>query len=523
MDLTKADAAIETALVALRASGARFRLRDILVEEVSLVDRAANKRRFLVVKSGSTMAKTEETVSVAKVDLPKPVKEGLLRMLTEALERLVSVANLVRDAKETEEQMEQPVPKPLGAEILKVCELLQGALEKYPSPVAGRDATTKDGMVIESDGAQLANMLGGMLGEDMPAAARTNLSAMGSEAADKLKVIANVIAMIAEAESPEQLEQMASRMLGIGKALKSEGTASRVLAQVADAAKALSGDAAKADELEPNTVIKIRQLAASLNELVEKYPSPVAGKAADGGDMDPTTKQDTPADPPAAVNTDPKAADKGDATAAATTDGATVDNTDKADAAGETKNDAAPAAPATADASATTDADDPDAHADTDPAVEADPAVLKMAEAVAEGIVSLTKRGAKMSGARLKRLRLAMSTLTELLDELDPQTGKETAKRIAEMTPQAPLNEHGDLGNIGTGASDSDQRNDKAEQTPELKDVMKSLSELQTKVAKLADTPEPPASRVDEGTSQGAAGAPTNGQPKRQRRNRWVM
>src|SRR5512143_490249 len=32
------------------------RLRDILVEEVSLVDRAANKRRFLVVKRSSEMA-----------------------------------------------------------------------------------------------------------------------------------------------------------------------------------------------------------------------------------------------------------------------------------------------------------------------------------------------------------------------------------------------------------------------------------------------------------------------------------
>ena len=517
MDLTKADAAIETALQALRASGARFRLRDILVEEVSLVDRAANKRRFLVVKSGSTMSKTDEPESVAKVDLPKPVKEGLLRMLTEALERLVSVANLVRDANETEEQMQQPVPKSVGAEITKVCELLQGALEKYPSPVAGRDATAKDGVIVETDGAQMANMLGSMLGDEMPEAARANLSALGSEAADKLKVLASVLAMIAEAESPEALAQMANRLLGVGKALKAEGTASRVLATVADAAQALSTDASKADALEADTVIKIRQLAASLNELVEKYPSPVAG-AADGGDMDPTTKQDTPADPPAADDTDTKPAE-GDA----------ADNADgKATAAGETKNDGTPAdgdataaaaAPAEGDAPAKGDDDTPP---DTDPAP--DPSVLKMAEAVAEGIVSLTKRGAKMSSARLKRLRLAMSTLTELLDELDPVAAKDTAKRIAEMTPQAPPNDNGDLGNVGTGASDSDQRNDKAEQTPELQDVMKSLSELQATVAKLADAPEPPASRADEGNNQGAAdGAPTNGQTKRQRRNRWVM
>ena len=120
--------------------------------------------------------------------------------------------------------------------------------------------------------------------------------------------------------------------------------------------------------------------------------------------------------------------------------------------------------------------------------------------------------------------QIVVDYYTELLDELDPVAAKDTAKRIAEMTPQAPPNDNGDLGNVGTGASDDDQRNDKAEQTPELQDVMKSLSELQATVAKLADAPEPPASRADEGNNQGAAdGAPTNGQTKRQRRNRWVM
>src|SRR6266481_777244 len=36
------------------------RLRDIVVEEVSLVDRAANKRRFLVVKRSEGMAKMND-------------------------------------------------------------------------------------------------------------------------------------------------------------------------------------------------------------------------------------------------------------------------------------------------------------------------------------------------------------------------------------------------------------------------------------------------------------------------------
>jgi hypothetical protein len=51
------------------------RLLDMLVEEVSLVDRAANKRRFLIVKRDAEMAtkkKTVEPVAVVKAGAPAP-------------------------------------------------------------------------------------------------------------------------------------------------------------------------------------------------------------------------------------------------------------------------------------------------------------------------------------------------------------------------------------------------------------------------------------------------------------------
>ena len=56
-------------------SGGDHRLLDMLVEEVSLVDRAANKRRFLIVKRDAEMAtkkKTEETGAIGKVGSQAP-------------------------------------------------------------------------------------------------------------------------------------------------------------------------------------------------------------------------------------------------------------------------------------------------------------------------------------------------------------------------------------------------------------------------------------------------------------------
>ena len=44
------------------------RLRDMVVEEVSLVDRAANKRRFLIVKRSDEMAEDGEVGAEVKPD-----------------------------------------------------------------------------------------------------------------------------------------------------------------------------------------------------------------------------------------------------------------------------------------------------------------------------------------------------------------------------------------------------------------------------------------------------------------------
>lgn len=234
------------------------RLRDMVVEEVSLVDRAANKRRFLIVKRSNEMAGDDRVGAEVKPDgrggltaggvekakkkpgagaaddeaadeqkrkkpadgadedtakarrraaaagggdedaaqkarrpkpkdgesdgedetakakgpkdeaddegdgdeqkrkqadgltLPTPVKEAVLRALTEALERLMIVANRVKEAEDTNEQIGAPVPDEVGAEVRAIAELLGGVGESYPSPTA-KAAVAKAGARMAKD------------------------------------------------------------------------------------------------------------------------------------------------------------------------------------------------------------------------------------------------------------------------------------------------------------------------------------------------------------------------------------
>lgn len=209
---------------------AEFRLRDILVEEVSIVDRAANRRRFLVVKQqGGNMAdikKTDDqavdaeapassespTDAVTMAAMPSAVKEGVLRILTEVLERLVSVSNQVKDAEETSASSDNPLDPTLAGEIKNISELLGGVLSRYPSPVAKAPPCG---------------------------------SADDEEEKDKIN--------------------------------KAEGVLSQGLRSVGEQAMSLAGQCAESQELDASCIKNVRQLAIMLNQLVEKYPSPTAG------------------------------------------------------------------------------------------------------------------------------------------------------------------------------------------------------------------------------------------------------
>ena len=274
---------------------AEFRLHDILVEEVSIVDRAANRRRFLVVKQrggsvdninkadevGQPTTPPEEKPAEGSgaAGMPSTVKEGILRILTEVLERTVSVANMVKDSEETTAASDAPLDNALGVEIKAIADLLGSVISRYPSPVAkaegvvattlasigeqalalSQQAAQEDSLASDcitkirqlaialntlvekypspTSGAEVAKVEESVM-EETPVALEqkaeetqanppdapvvTSLSALGTEFADKMKVLASVIQRIAEAPDPEALASLQVEMCGVTKSLLPE-------------------------------------------------------------------------------------------------------------------------------------------------------------------------------------------------------------------------------------------------------------------------------------------------------------
>jgi hypothetical protein len=135
---------------------ATHELSEFDVQEVSLVDRAANKMRFAVTKrSGgmpgmkkmakadwvaraktlksaldAAMLKLRKADGVTKLDLslPADAKEGLMTALAESLDKLSAIATMVGDAKV--DDAAQP-PADLGGALAQVCEMLEGAAVQF--------------------------------------------------------------------------------------------------------------------------------------------------------------------------------------------------------------------------------------------------------------------------------------------------------------------------------------------------------------------------------------------------------
>jgi hypothetical protein len=152
-----------------RVSQLVTRLQDLLVEEISTVDRAANKRRFLVIKTeGDTMPTGEEvyeqedgtlttdvdkgasdafgtvdagdvntddnepsgdTIDGADKATPKGVKEAVMSMLEDSAKKIDA---LVAKLKE----MKGMIPPPMLGEGKAIVTALRGVASRYPSPKA---------------------------------------------------------------------------------------------------------------------------------------------------------------------------------------------------------------------------------------------------------------------------------------------------------------------------------------------------------------------------------------------------
>lgn len=145
------------------------RLLDILTQEVSLVNRAANRQRWLVRKGSNEMLevtenadgtlssqpdttpeasaetvvdKTPEGVApegdgaevLDKVALPEAVKQSLLKACMAIKDRLEALHGKIKEAEESEEAEE---PTAVLMELKNLAMLIGGLMSKYPAPVSG--------------------------------------------------------------------------------------------------------------------------------------------------------------------------------------------------------------------------------------------------------------------------------------------------------------------------------------------------------------------------------------------------
>jgi len=85
--------------------------------------------------------------------IPKPLKDAMLRSLTEALERLMAVANQVKDASEPgEDDEESGLPEELEEELEAIAELLESATEIDENKRGGKKkAVAKAGARMAKD------------------------------------------------------------------------------------------------------------------------------------------------------------------------------------------------------------------------------------------------------------------------------------------------------------------------------------------------------------------------------------
>jgi hypothetical protein len=132
------------------------RLHDMEVEEVSLVDRPANKRPFLVVKRSTEMGAEvipdgnggfTTNVPTVKLELPKGMKEGLAGELEKLSTLAGELGKEVGKAKEVELE-EGSMPMGLPQELTEKVEELKlswGALQEMLKPPAPEPAEAEGG------------------------------------------------------------------------------------------------------------------------------------------------------------------------------------------------------------------------------------------------------------------------------------------------------------------------------------------------------------------------------------------
>jgi hypothetical protein len=248
-------------------------LVDIETDEVSLVDRAANKKRFLVVKRASAKSGDDK---MPDLTMSKGHKERALKGLTDGLEALTALVETVRGAAE----VDVAVPVWPSALTDGVLGLAKSLLSSAHPNVEQTPAVTEAAKTIADE------------------IAKTEPPAMFKSAGDEAKDLAEKIDAVDGAIAPELADAVKGLLVKIEAAavkatldvtkidapidpklpinvVKASGVASRILREVADHSWWLGNEMLQGSGKAPSeaTMKTLSQVVRMMRGLVDKAPS----------------------------------------------------------------------------------------------------------------------------------------------------------------------------------------------------------------------------------------------------------
>lgn len=103
---------------------AKARLADMTINEVSVVDKAANLRNFVLTKKDDAMPKTEKMT----LKLPAAAQQALMDGLGQVIDKVTALASVVGDA---EKDDTAAVPEELNTSLTQIAQMLTGMASQY--------------------------------------------------------------------------------------------------------------------------------------------------------------------------------------------------------------------------------------------------------------------------------------------------------------------------------------------------------------------------------------------------------
>ena len=295
------------------------RLEDIRPEEVSTVDRAANRRKFLVVKrdgdsgdgalqsdgNGGFKTPDGEGAPAAKLEglkMPGAVRSQVANAITESLERLAKVVTTVKDA---DEGGEQALPQALTKEISAVQAIVDGVTRRF--------ATAAEEQKDEGDSGEGEGGGEGTQKIALPAAVKTAILERLSGVMERLMAVATQVKDSEDAEDsdrplPAELgRELTTIAAMIGSVTEKYPSPTSSADAAPDDGKADDADEAKAKaeaQAKAASQGEVLKLLGALKALLAKTDFPVPAAAAPAAAA-PAAKRDDPA-PTTPAKPDPR-------------------------------------------------------------------------------------------------------------------------------------------------------------------------------------------------------------------------